>query len=118
MTVSAPVGTDIDPDDNTASAAISTVPSAETSITKAFAPAQPVAGSQVTYTLTVHSDGPGTVDYVAADLLPAALQSPRRRSRSPAAGVFDQTRAASIGAADPAPFVVCDIPSSVRARTA
>ena len=67
---------DTNPDDNTASAAISTVPWAETSITKTFSPAQPVAGGPVTYTLTMHNDGPGTVDMVAADLLPAALQNP------------------------------------------
>ena len=52
------------------------MPWAETSITKTFAPAQPVAGGPVTYTLTVHSDGPGTVDMVAADILPDALQKP------------------------------------------
>ncbi len=38
-TVSAPVGIEINPDDNSASAAISTVPWAETSLTKTFAPA-------------------------------------------------------------------------------
>ena len=111
-TVSAPVGTEINPDDNSASAAISTVPWAETSITKTFAPAQPVAGGPVTYTLTVHSDGPGTVDFVAADLLPAALQKPPSAiSISGGTGVcqYDPT-GESIGAVDPAPFVVCDIP--------
>ena len=76
-TVSAPVGTEINPDDNSASAAISTVPWAETSITKTFAPAQPLAGGPVTYTLTVHSDGPGTVDIVVADMLPdGAAEAP------------------------------------------
>ena len=75
-TVSAPVGTESNPDDNSASAAISTVAWAETSITKTFAPAQPVAGGPVTYTLTIHSDGPGTVDMVVADILPDALQKP------------------------------------------
>ena len=74
--MSAPVGTEINPDDNSASATISTVPCAETSLTKSFAPAQPVAGGPVTYTLTVHSDGPGTVDVFAGDVLPAALQKP------------------------------------------
>ena len=38
--------------------------------------AQPVAGGPVTYTITVHSDGPGTVDLVVADILPAALVKP------------------------------------------
>ena len=76
MTVSAPVGTEINPDDNSASAAISTVPWAETSLTKEFSPAEPVAGGPVTYTLTLHSDGPGTVDMVVADILPDALQKP------------------------------------------
>jgi uncharacterized repeat protein (TIGR01451 family) len=111
-TVSAPVGTEINPDDNSASAAISTVPWAETSITKTFAPAQPVAGGPVTYTLTVHSDGPGTVDMIAADLLPAALQEPPTAiSISGGTGncQYDPT-GESIGAVDPAPFVVCDIP--------
>jgi uncharacterized repeat protein (TIGR01451 family) len=111
-TVSAPVGNEINPDDNSASATISTVPWAETSITKTFAPAQPVAGGPVTYTLTVHSDGPGTVDLIAADLLPAALQKPPTAiSISGGTGncQYDPT-GESIGAVDPAPFVVCDIP--------
>jgi uncharacterized repeat protein (TIGR01451 family) len=111
-TVSAPVGTEINPDDNSASAAISTVPWAETSITKSFAPAQPVAGGPVTYTLTVHSDGPGTVDLVAVDLLPAALQKPPTAiSISGGTGVcqYDPT-GESIGLVQPAPIVACDIP--------
>ena len=112
-TVSAPVGTEINPDDNSASAAISTVPWAETSITKTFAPAQPVAGGPVTYTLTVHSDGPGTVDMVAADLLPAALQKPPTAiSISGGTGVcqYDPT-GESIGGFPPGvPIVFCDIP--------
>ena len=112
-TVSAPVGTEINPDDNSASAAIPTVPWAETSITKDFEPKpRPAAGGPVTYTLTVHSDGPGTVDYVAADLLPEALQKPPSAiSISGGTGVcqYDPT-GESIGAVDPAPFVVCDIP--------
>ena len=65
-TVSAPVGTEINPDDNSASAAISTLPFADISLTKSFSPDQPAAGGPVTYTLTVHSDGPGTADMVAA----------------------------------------------------
>ena len=103
--VSAPVGTEINPDDNSASAAISTLPLADTSITKTFSPAQPVAGGPVTYTLTVHSDGPGTVDFVAADLLPAALQKPPSAiSISGGTGVcqFDPT-GESIGALRPDP---------------
>ncbi len=113
-TVSAPVGTEINPDDNSASAAISTVPWAETSITKAFSPAQPVAGGPVTYTLTVHSDGPGTVDFIVADILPAALQKPPTAiSISGGTGVcrYEPT-AESIGLPpdEGFPIVFCDIP--------
>jgi uncharacterized repeat protein (TIGR01451 family) len=111
-TVSAPVGTEINPDDNSASAAISTVPWAETSITKTFAPAQPVAGGPVTYTLTVHSDGPGTVDMVVADILPEALQKPPTSiSISGGTGVcqYDPTRENS-GFPPGSPIVFCEIP--------
>ena len=111
-TVSAPVGTEINPDDNSASAAISTVPWAETSITKDFAPAQPVAGGPITYTLTVHSDGPGTVDMVVADILPDALQKPPTAiSISGGTGVcrYDPTRENS-GFPPGSPIVFCEIP--------
>ena len=83
--MSAPVGTEINPDDNSASAAIPTVPWAETSITKAFSPAQPVAGGPVTYTLTVHTrSGRWTT---CGDLLSAALQKPTAISISGGTGV-------------------------------
>ena len=112
-TVSAPVGREINPDDNSASAVIPTVPWAETSITKAFAPAQPLAGGPVTYTLTVHSDGPGTVDMVVADVLPEALlKPPTSISISGGTGVcqYDPT-GESLGVPPPGfPIVGCDIP--------
>ncbi len=111
-TVSAPVGTEINPDDNSASAAISTVPWAETSLTKSFAPAQPVAGGPVTYTLILHSDGPGTVDMVVADILPEALQKPPTSiSISGGTGVcqYDPTRENS-GFPPGSPIVFCEIP--------
>ena len=111
-TVSAPVGTEINPNDNSASAAISTVPWAETSLTKTFAPAQPVAGGPVTYTLILHSDGPGTVDMVVADILPDALQKPPTViSISGGTGVcqYDPTRENS-GFPPGSPIVFCDIP--------
>ena len=115
-TVSTPGAVETNPDDNTASAAISTVPWAETSITKTFSPAQPVAGGPVTYTLTMHSDGPGTVDMVAADLLPAALQNPtavdlRRDRRLPA-----RPTGASIGLAPDSRSSAAKSPSSGPAR--
>ena len=107
------VGKEINPDDNSATAAISTVPWAETSITKTFAPARPLAGGPVTYTLTVHSDGPGTVDIVAVDVLPAALQKPPTAiSISGGTGVcqYDPT-GESIGIPPPGfPIVSCEIP--------
>ena len=111
-TVSVPVGTEINPDDNSASAAISTVPWAETSLTKTFAPAQPVAGGPVTYTLTLHSNGPGTVDMVVADLLADALQKPPTAiSISGGTGLcqYDPTREAS-GFPPGDPIVFCEIP--------
>src|SRR6185437_10780304 len=108
-TVSTPGATEINPDDNTASASISTLPWAETSITKTFSPAQPVAGGQVIYTLTIHSDGPGVVDENVLDLVPDALQNPTT-SVSGGTGVcqFDPT-----GAAFGFPgfrLIGCDIP--------
>ena len=113
-TVSAPVGTETNPDDNSASATISTLPFADISLVKTFSPEQPAAGGPVTYTLTVHSDGPGTVDVVAADLLPAALQKPPTSiSISGGTGVcrFDPT-GESIGAPPGSdfPIIACDIP--------
>ena len=121
-TVSAPVGTEINPDDNSASAAISTVPWAETSITKTFAPApRPAAGGPVTYTLTVHSDGPGTVDMVVADILPEALQKPPTAiSISGGTGIcqYDPT-GESIGVHRPgSPSLSATSPSSAPVRTA
>jgi uncharacterized repeat protein (TIGR01451 family) len=74
--VSTPGATEINPSDNTATATISTLPWAETGITKTFSPAQPVAGGPVTYTLTIHNFGPGTVDEGVLDgPVPAALQN-------------------------------------------
>ena len=113
-TVSAPVGIEINPDDNSASATISTLPFADISLTKSYSPDQPVAGGPVTYTLTVHSDGPGTVDVFAGDLLPAALQKPPTAiSITGGTGVcrFDPT-GESIGAPPGSgfPIIVCDIP--------
>jgi large repetitive protein len=113
-TVSAPAGTEINPDDNRASAAISTVPWAETSIVKAFSPAQPAAGGPVTYTLTVHSDGPGTVDFVVADILPEALQKPPTAiSISGGTGVcrYEPTaESLDLPPDEQIPIVFCDIP--------
>jgi uncharacterized repeat protein (TIGR01451 family) len=85
------------------------VPWAETSITKSFAPAQPVAGGPVTYTLTMHSDGPGTVDMVAIDLLPAALQKPPTAiSISGGTGVCQYDPTGETGGFPESVF--CDIP--------
>ena len=113
-TVSAPIGTETNPDDNSASATISTLPFADISLVKTFSPEQPAAGGPVTYTLTVHSDGPGTVDVTAADLLPAALlKPPTAISISGGTGVcrFDPT-GESLGAPPGSdfPIIACDIP--------
>ncbi len=107
-TVSTPGAVETNPDDNSASAAISTVPWAETSITKAFSPAQPVAGGPVTYTLTMHSDGPGTVDMVAADLLPAALQNPTASISGGTGNCQLDPTGASLGLG--VPIVSCEVP--------
>ncbi len=110
-TVSTPGAVETNPDDNSASAAISTVPWAETSITKTFSPAQPVAGGPVTYTLTMHSDGPGTVDMVAADVLPAALQNPTASISGGTGNCQLDPTGASIGVPPPGfPIVSCEIP--------
>ena len=116
-TVSAPIGTDVNPDDNSSSATISTLPFADISLTKSFSPAQPVAGGPVTYTLTVHSDGPGTVDVFTGDLLPAALQKPPIASIdvSIAGGTgvcrYDPTgESAGAPPGSEIPIIACDIP--------
>jgi uncharacterized repeat protein (TIGR01451 family) len=110
--VSAPVGTDVNPDDNSASATVSTLAFADISLTKTFSPAQPVAGGPVTYTLHVHSAGPGTVDVFAGDRLPPQLQNPTA-SIAGGTGVcrFDPT-GESIGAppGSAIPIIACDIP--------
>ena len=53
-------GTLTDPNlsNNTASASATLTAEADVSIVKTFAPASPVAGQNLTYTLTVHNDGP------------------------------------------------------------
>ncbi|WP_217181110.1 CARDB domain-containing protein [Streptomyces sp. AC495_CC817] len=50
--------TDPNPGNNTASASGTLSAVADLSIDKVFAPASPVAGQNLTYTLTVHNDGP------------------------------------------------------------
>ena len=112
-TVSAPVGTETNPDDNSASAAISTVPWAETSITKTFSPAQPVAGGPITYTLTVHSDGPGRSTWSRPTSSRGAAEAPdgdidlrRNRRLSVRADRGELRRSARPGV----PIVFCDIP--------
>jgi uncharacterized repeat protein (TIGR01451 family) len=117
-TASAPVGNETNPADNTASATISTLPWAETSITKSFSPAQPVAGGQVTYTLTVHSDGPGIVDEFAGDVLPTQpdgitplLQNMTVSITGPTGVCQYDPTGESIGAPPPGqPIFACDIP--------
>ena len=111
--MSAPVGTEVNPDDNSASAAISTLPFADISVTKTFSPAQPVAGGPVTYTLTVHSDGPGTVEYRGRPLPPGLGNTPdgdldlrgrRCLSVRPDRGEHRRTPGSGF------PVVACDIP--------
>jgi uncharacterized repeat protein (TIGR01451 family) len=68
----------------------------------------------VTYTLTVHSDGPGTVDVFAGDLLPPQLlKPPTALEISGGTGVcrFDPT-GESLGAPPGSdfPIIACDIP--------
>ncbi|KQS17040.1 hypothetical protein ASG05_05700 [Frigoribacterium sp. Leaf186] len=50
--------TDPDRTDNTATAAATVTTAADLSIVKTYAPTTPVAGEQVTYTLTARNDGP------------------------------------------------------------
>ncbi|PUA79781.1 DUF11 domain-containing protein [Nocardioides currus] len=71
-TVSSP--TDSTPGNNTATTDGTAKPTADVSITKTLAPAEPVAGGPVTFTLTVANAGPSTArDVVVADSLIAAL---------------------------------------------
>ena len=121
-TASTPGATEINPDDNSATATINTLPFADISLIKTFSPAEPVAGGPVTYTLNVHNAGPGTVDVFAGDTLPLitsatggqilALQNPTATIAG-GTGVcqFDPT-AASIGAppGQGFPIIACDIP--------
>ena len=111
-TVSAPVGNEVDPDDNTATAAVATLPFSDISLTKSFSPAQPVAGGLVTFTLDVHSDGPGTVDAFIGDRLPLVLQNPTATITG-GTGVcrYDPT-GESLGAPPGSifPIIACDVP--------
>lgn len=62
--------TDPDPGNNTASASRTLATEADVSVTKTFAPADPVAGQNVTYTLTTHNAGPSEArDVVLTDPL-------------------------------------------------
>ena len=113
-TVSAPIGTEINPDDNSATATINTLPWADISVTKTFSPAEPIAGGLVTYTLTVHNSGPDTVQVGALDLLPAAFQKPPTSiSISGGTGVCQYDPTGELAGAPPGsniPIIYCDIP--------
>jgi uncharacterized repeat protein (TIGR01451 family) len=62
--------TDPQPANNTAAAAGTVTTSADVSIVKEFSPAEPIAGQNVTYTLTAHNDGPSDArDVVLTDPL-------------------------------------------------
>ncbi len=63
---------DSNPANNSASAAVDVVPSADLSLTKSSAPNPAIAGQQVTYTLTAANAGPDTaLAPVIVDTLPA-----------------------------------------------
>jgi uncharacterized repeat protein (TIGR01451 family) len=113
-TVSAPIGTEINPDDNSAAATINTLPIADISATKTFSPAEPVVGGPVTYTLTVHNHGPDTVQAGVADLLPEAFQKPPTSiSISGGTGVCQYDPTGELAGAPPGsnfPITWCDIP--------
>jgi uncharacterized repeat protein (TIGR01451 family) len=113
-TVSAPVGTEINPDDNSATATINTLPIADISITKTFSPAQPLAGGPITYTATVHNHGPDTVNAGMADLLPDAfVKPPTAISISGGTGNCQYDPTGELAGAPPGsnfPIIWCDIP--------
>ncbi|WP_433328403.1 DUF7507 domain-containing protein [Spirillospora sp. CA-294931] len=63
------------PGDNTAATTVTVRSSAKLSIVKSADPADPVAGTPVTYTLTVRNDGPSTArGATVADDVPAAVR--------------------------------------------
>jgi uncharacterized repeat protein (TIGR01451 family) len=108
-TASAPLGSELNPDDNSATATIPTQPWSDLAITKSFTPAEPVAGGPVTYTLDVRNKGPGTVDAFVGDFVPPALQNPNP-TVSIAGGTgdcgYDPTGASTGGL----PTALCEIP--------
>ena len=112
-TVSAPVGNEINPDDNSATATINTLPITDISITKTFSPAQPLAGRPITYTATVHNHGP-ELSTPGADLLPDAfVKPPTAISISGGTGNCHTTQPGRLGGAPPGsnfPIIWCDIP--------
>jgi uncharacterized repeat protein (TIGR01451 family) len=68
---------DTNPTNNSASATIDTAPVTDVSVHKSFAPAEPLAGGQVTYTIVVASKGPSVADVFFDDILPPQLQNPQ-----------------------------------------
>ncbi|WP_237744919.1 DUF7507 domain-containing protein [Kribbella catacumbae] len=66
------------PDNNTSTVTSPVVPQADLGITKAMAPANPVAGGEVTYTLKVQNFGPSNArDVIVTDELPRAVTALR-----------------------------------------
>ncbi len=64
---------DSDPSNNHAEASVDIVTLAEMSIVKTVADGPWIAGTDVTYTITVDNDGPSVADAFVSDLLPAGL---------------------------------------------
>lgn len=76
VTVSSAAGEEQNPDDNTATAGIQTFPLADVAIDKSFAPAAPLAGGPVTYTLVVSSKRQ-TADATMFDVIPPQILNPQ-----------------------------------------
>ena len=98
-------GQEVNPADNTAAADIETFPIADTAIDKSFAPAAPLAGGPVTYTLVLRNNRQ-TADATMGDLIPPQLLNPQV-SISGGSGLCEVDLAGELFGS---PIVFCAIP--------
>ncbi len=94
---------DPDPTDNDATVTTPVAPSADVSITKTLAPATPVPGETVTFTLTIANVGPSSAaDVRVADVLSDSLLDPEVGSSAGTCMIVDGTLGCELGTLAPA----------------
>jgi len=94
--------TDPNPANNTATASGTLTAEADVSVVKTFAPASPVAGQNVTYTLTVHNDGPSEArDVRVTDPLDPATTFVSATSQQGSCSMAGQTLGCVVGTVAP-----------------